>query len=121
MQRLVPSAERVRFTSSGTEATLLALRLARAFTGKPKIVRFTGHFHGWHDHMAFGVSSHFDGTATPGVLDEVAQGVLLVDPGNLTTLRDLLAGRDDVAAVIVEPTGKLGPDAPLEGIYRWPG
>jgi len=113
VQRLVPSAERVRFTSSGTEATLLALRLARAFTGKPKIVRFTGHFHGWHDHMAFGVSSHFDGTATPGVLDEIAQGVLLVDPGNLTTLRDLLAGRDDVAAVIVEPTGGSWGQTPL--------
>ena len=70
VQQLVPSAERVRFTNSGTEATLLALRLARAFTGRTKILRFAGHFHGWHDHMAFGVGSHFDGTPTPGVLPE---------------------------------------------------
>src|SRR5215510_11181725 len=49
VQRLVPSAERVRFTSSGTEATLMALRLARIFSGRPKFLRFAGHFHGWHD------------------------------------------------------------------------
>jgi glutamate-1-semialdehyde 2,1-aminomutase len=53
IQEMVPGAERVRFTSSGTEATQLALRLARARTGRSKIVRFGGHFHGWHDHLAF--------------------------------------------------------------------
>ena len=52
MIALVPSAERVRFTSSGTEATLLALRLARAATGRDKIVKLAGHFHGWHDQVA---------------------------------------------------------------------
>ena len=83
VQQLVPSAELVRFTNSGTEATLLALRLARAFTGRPKILRFAGHFHGWHDHMAFGVGSHFDGTPTPGVLSEVAANVVLAPPGDL--------------------------------------
>ena len=49
---LIPSAERVRFTASGTESTLMALRLARAFTGKSKIVKFHEHFHGWHDYVA---------------------------------------------------------------------
>ena len=68
VKEMVPSAETVRFTSSGTEANLMALRLARAFTGRRKIVRFFGHFHGWHDHVAFGVTNHFDGSATPGVL-----------------------------------------------------
>src|SRR4051794_22346497 len=48
VQRLVPSAERVRFVSSGTEATLMALRLARLFTGKQRVLKFRGHFHGWH-------------------------------------------------------------------------
>ena len=66
IQRLVPSAERVRFTSSGTEATLMALRLARAFTGRERIVRFKGHFHGWHDQMTSGYTDHFDGSPTPG-------------------------------------------------------
>src|SRR5690349_24691616 len=53
VQRLIPSAQRVRFTVSGTEATHLALRVSRAFTGKSKVVRFAGHFHGWHDHVCF--------------------------------------------------------------------
>ena len=69
--QMVPSAERVRFTSSGTEATLMALRLARACTGGEKIVRFRGHFHGWHDHMTSGYSNHFDGTPTTGVVGGV--------------------------------------------------
>src|SRR3546814_954266 len=66
VMRLVPSVERVRFTSSGTEATLMALRLARDFTGKPRILRFRTHFHGWHDHMTHGVASPFDGSAEIG-------------------------------------------------------
>ena len=49
---LIPSAEKVRFTASGTEASHMAIRLARAHTGKDKIVRFVGHFHGWHDNVA---------------------------------------------------------------------
>ncbi len=102
--QMVPSAESVRFTSSGTEATLLAVRLARAFTGRAKLVRFIGHFHGWHDHMAFGVGSHFDGTATPGVLTEVASNVCLAPAGDVQGTQQLLDG-GDIAAVIIEPTG----------------
>src|ERR1700757_698995 len=54
VKNLIPSAEKIRFTSSGTEATLLALRLARAYTGRSKIIKFYGHFHGWHDYLAVG-------------------------------------------------------------------
>ncbi|MBT4099332.1 MAG: aminotransferase class III-fold pyridoxal phosphate-dependent enzyme, partial [Gemmatimonadetes bacterium] len=54
IQKLVPGAERIRFTNSGTESTQLALRLARAATGRSKVVRLMGHFHGWHDHAASG-------------------------------------------------------------------
>lgn len=102
--RMIPSAERVRFTSSGTEATLLALRLARAFTGRDRIVRFRGHFHGWHDHMTSGYLSHFDGAPTPGVLREVAEKTILVDPDDPAELESALQ-RGDVAAVFIEPTG----------------
>ena len=105
VKALVPSAERVRFTSSGTEATHLALRVARAATGRRKVVRFRTHFHGWHDHMTQGYNSHFDGTATPGVLDEVAGSVVLLDPGDESAMRETLAGDLDIAAVILEPTG----------------
>ena len=57
---LVPSAERVRFTSSGTEATLLALRVARGFTGRDRVLKLAGHFHGWHDDATPGVALPVD-------------------------------------------------------------
>lgn len=104
VQRMIPSAERVRFTASGTEATLLALRLARAHTGRDRILRFKSHFHGWHDHMTSGYVSHFDGSATPGVLREVADMTVLVDPDDPAALEEVL-GRGDIAAVFLEPTG----------------
>ncbi len=106
VKELVPSAELVRFTSSGTEATLMALRLARAATGRPKILRFRGHFHGWHDHMAFGVTGQYDGSATSGVLPELARQVVLVDPGDVEGLVATLdAEGAEIAAAILEPTG----------------
>jgi glutamate-1-semialdehyde 2,1-aminomutase len=105
IQELMPALERIRFTASGTEATHLALRLARAFTGKGKIVRFVNHFHGWHDHVAFGVKEHFDGTPTVGVLPDVAANVILVKPNDVSAVERVLAQRDDVAAVIIEPIG----------------
>jgi glutamate-1-semialdehyde 2,1-aminomutase len=112
VRRLVPEAERIRFTSSGTEATLMAVRLARAFTGRPKLLRFKGHFHGWHDHMTTGFASHFDGTPTPGVLPGIAAGVVLATPGDIDDVAAKLADRD-VAAVIVEPTGASFGQVPL--------
>ena len=66
---LVPSAELVRFTSSGTEASLLALRVARAATGRDKIVKLGGHFHGWHDQVAVGSDPPFDQPDTAGLPD----------------------------------------------------
>lgn len=112
IRELVPCAERVRFTSSGTEATHMAVRLARAFTGRPRILRFHRHFHGWHDHMAFGVDGHFDGSPTPGVLPDVAAEVVLLPPGDLDAVERALAA-GDVAAVILEPTGASTGMVPL--------
>jgi glutamate-1-semialdehyde 2,1-aminomutase len=114
IMKLVPSAERVRFTSSGTEATLMALRLARAFTGKSKLIRFKHHFHGWHDHMTSGYASHFDGSPTPGVLSGVAGGLLLAEQNDPEGLARLLAEHDDVAAAILEPTGAHGAQLPID-------
>ncbi|MGA8760473.1 MAG: aspartate aminotransferase family protein [Stellaceae bacterium] len=112
--KLVPSAERVRFTSSGTEATLMAVRLARAFTGKPKIIRFKHHFHGWHDHMTSGFANHFDGSPTTGVLPGVAGNVLLAEQNDAEGLARLLEQHDDVAAAILEPTGAHGARLPID-------
>lgn len=114
VQRLIPSAEMVRFTNSGTEATLLALRLARVFTGRPKIMHFHGHFHGWHDHVAFGVQSRFDGSPSPGVLPGIAHNVVMAPPQDLETTRQLLDQHaEELAAVILEPTGASWGQVPV--------
>ncbi len=104
IQAMVPSAEKVRFTSSGTEATLLSLRLARAATGRRKILRVRTHFHGWHDHMASGQTSHFDGSAAVGLVPGIAESTVLVDPEDLEGARAALAG-GEIAGAILEPTG----------------
>lgn len=114
IQALMPSAERVRFTSSGTEATLMGLRLARSFTGRHKLIRFKTHFHGWHDHMTGGYANHFDGTSPVGVLDGISDAVVLVAPNDREGVKAALAA-GDIAAVILEPTGSstgMVPTAP---------
>lgn len=104
--RLVPTAERVRFAGSGTEATLLALRLARAFTGRSKIVRFTSHYHGWHDHAASGYAGQFDGEPAPGILDQIAAQTILLRPGDSAALaRTIETAGAEIAAIIIEPVG----------------
>ncbi len=114
IRHLMPAAERVRFTSSGTEATLLAIRIARASTGKSRILRFAGHFHGWHDHVASAYGSHFDGSPTPGVLPAVAEQMVVAPPGDETALHAMLAANDDIAAAIIEPTGASWGQVPLD-------
>lgn len=114
VQRLMPSSQRIRFTSSGTEATLLAVRLARAATGKRKLLRFGGHFHGWHDHMAFGVSDGVDAPTSPGVLREITENVVFAPPDDADATALMLAADDDIAAVIIEPTGASWGQVPVE-------
>lgn len=117
VQRLVPSAERVRFTSSGTEATQLALRLSRAFTGKPNVVKFEGHFHGWHDYAAAGVKPPYDVPMSAGIPEESLAHVLLCPPNDLAAVERILAGRNDVAAVILEPGGGSSGTIPIDPAY----
>src|SRR5712692_1682055 len=107
IQEMVPCAERLRFVNSGTEATLLVLRLARAYTGKPMVVRFGGHFHGWHDQVAFSAD------ASPGIPKAVADQVLVLPPNDMARFCDLCDERNDIAAVILEPTGATFGHIPL--------
>jgi len=109
--KLVPSAERVRFTSSGTEASLLALRVARAATGRDKIVKLRGHFHGWHDQMAQGSNPPFDQPDTAGLPAGIT-GTVAVIPADEVTLAATLRARD-VAALILEPSGAAWGTVPL--------
>src|SRR5215470_955891 len=110
---LIPSAEKVRFTASGTEASHMALRLARAWTGKDKIVRFIGHFHGWHDAVAAGATSHYDGSSPPGVLQSVTDLSILMPTDDVAPTVKLLESRDDIAAVMFEPSGASWGQVPL--------
>lgn len=115
---MVPCAELIRFTSSGTEATLMALRLARAGTGRGKVLRFLGHFHGWHDHVAFGVVNHWDGTPTPGVLPGLAENVILLKPNDGPELIAALdAHGHEIAAAIIEPTGSNYGQIPIDPAF----
>ena len=100
VQRLVPSAERVRFTSSGTEATMLAMRVARAYTGKTHVLRFTNHFHGWNDLLLAGGTRPMGGVAP-----EVAALSYTIAPNDPAQAERALEEHDDIAAVILEPTG----------------
>ena len=110
VQRLFPSAERLRFTASGTEATMLATRLARAFTGRSTILRFQSHFHGWNDALTHGMEA--DLTPPPGLLPAVASATLVL-PADLEAVEEVLRERDDIAAVILEPSGASYGMAPL--------
>ena len=110
---LVPSAERVQFTSSGTEATMLAMRLARAFTGKNTIVKFAGHFHGWHDYATAGVQPPYDVPTSLGVPPAVLASVVVAPPNDLAFVEQTLAENGDVAAVILEASGASWSTLPL--------
>ena len=105
VHRLVPSAEKVRFTMSGTESTMLAMRDARAYTGKNKVLRFQGHFHGWHDYGMVGYQPPFDAPTSAGIPGGAQEAMLIARPNDVDHVRELLDGDDDVAAVILEPAG----------------
>ena len=112
VQQLVPSAERLKFTGSGTEATQLAMRLARSFTGKTRIVKFEGHFHGWHDYATAAVDPPYDIPSSSGVPAEILS-TMRVLPSDLAAVGAAL-DQQDVAAVIVEPTGGAWGTLPLD-------
>ena len=114
IKQMVPSADKLRLVSSGTEATHLALRLARAHTGRTKLVRFGTHFHGWHDHVAFSAPAP-EVNEPAGIPGSVVGEVIPVAPNDLEAVQSILESRDDVAAVILEPTGSGFGHIPTNG------
>jgi glutamate-1-semialdehyde 2,1-aminomutase len=116
----VPSVEMVRLVNSGTEATMSALRLARAATGRDKILKFEGCYHGHFDGLLVAAGS---GATTlgipnsPGVPADFARNTLLARYNDLDDVREKVAAhRDDLAAIIVEPVaGNMGCIAPTPG------
>jgi glutamate-1-semialdehyde 2,1-aminomutase len=117
VQKLIPSAEWVRFTSSGTEATLMALRLARIFTGKPKFLKFAGHFHGWHDFVIPACDPPYDGAAIPGVAPGVQAETVVVPPNDPAIVEKTLANDPQIGCVILEPTGGHFGAVPIRGDF----
>ncbi len=109
--RMLPGADRVKFTLSGTEATLLAIRVARAYTGKSVILKFEGHFHGWNDYLLKGERPPFEGAPMPGIPREVLDTVSVV-PTELAYVEERLS-QGDIAGVIVEPSGGSWAMVPL--------
>jgi glutamate-1-semialdehyde 2,1-aminomutase len=85
----------------------------RAFTGKPRIVRFVGHFHGWHDQVAGGSNSHFDGGTPAGVLGGITDATILMSADDAGPVEALLASRDDIAGLMLEPSGAGWGQVPL--------
>jgi glutamate-1-semialdehyde 2,1-aminomutase len=96
----LPSIERIRFTNSGTEATMFAIRAARAFTGRPLLAKFEAAYHGTHDTALAG---------SPGVPAATSELVLELPWGDADGVERVLAGRErDVAAIIIEPVQGAG-------------
>jgi glutamate-1-semialdehyde 2,1-aminomutase len=123
VREAMPSVELVRFVNSGTEATMSALRLARAFTERSKIVKFTGCYHGHADLLLVQAGS---GVATlglpdsPGVMRGAVSDTLTAPYNDLRAVERLLAEhRGEIAAVIVEPVaGNMGLVVPAEGFLE---
>src|ERR687888_876259 len=109
---MVPSAERVRFTSSGTEASMLALQVARAVTQREKVLKFAYHFHGWHDAAYVGVDVPVAHPSTGGSRHTCA-GVVLAPVNDVACAEQTLATDPDIAAVILEPSGASWGTIPL--------
>ncbi len=102
--KLIPSAERVEFTSSGTEAIMLGIRLARAYTGRDKIVRFRGQMAGFYDAVMVGGREPWNIPTTSGLLPCVAENTLAIPVNGEEALEQALANRD-VALLLCEPWG----------------
>lgn len=123
----VPSVERMRFTNSGTEATMFALRAARAFTGREKIAKFEGGFHGTHEHASVSVHPAPDAAGPsqspravpdgPGIPGRVVEGVVILPFNDPAGVEEVLARHgQEIAAVIAEPVmGAAGIIPPKNG------
>ncbi|HZB98271.1 MAG TPA: aminotransferase class III-fold pyridoxal phosphate-dependent enzyme [Candidatus Sulfotelmatobacter sp.] len=110
---LVSSVERVRFTSSGTEAGMLALRIARSATGRDAIVKIDDHFHGWYDAVTVNLDEQGRPAAPPGVPEATAELTRVVRADDVESLRLTLEDRR-AAALIIEATGAHYGNTPID-------
>lgn len=118
-----PGAEKVRLVSSGTEACMSAIRVARGFTGKEKIIKFRGHYHGHSDGLLVKAGSGLLTESIPdsaGVPRGYAETTLLADWNSEDSVRELFSANGDIAAVICEPVAaNMGVVPPKEGFLEF--
>lgn len=107
-----PGMDKVRFVNSGTEAVLSAIRLARAFTGNNKIIKFAGCYHGHSDALLVAAGSGLATLSIPGskgVPEAAVKNTLIADYNNIESVKKQIAKHKDIAAVIIEPiAGNMG-------------
>ena len=103
-----PEMDKVRFVNSGTEAVISGVRLARAFTGKDKIIKFSGCYHGHQDALLVAAGSGLATLSLPGskgVPEGAVQNTLIAEYNNLESVKAHFEAHDDIAGVIIEPVG----------------
>ena len=120
VREIVPSMEKLRMVSSGTEATMSAIRLARGFTGRDKILKFEGCYHGHADSLLVKAGSGMltmGVPSSPGIPNDVAKHTLTVSYNNLDEVKEIFAKfGDEIACIIVEPVaGNMNCVPPVEG------
>ena len=121
--KMVPNIDKIRFVNSGTEACMSAVRLARGFTGRHKIIKFAGCYHGHSDAFLIQAGSGavtFGSPSSPGVTPGTAQDTLLARYNDIESVRSLVAANaDEIAAIIVEPVpGNMGCIVPESGFLH---
>ena len=121
--KMVPNIDKIRFVNSGTEACMSAVRLARGYSGKDKIIKFAGCYHGHSDAFLIQAGSGavtFGSPNSPGVTQGTAKDTLLATYNDIDSVRQLIASnKDEIAAVIIEPVaGNMGCIPPLEGFLE---
>lgn len=117
-----PSMERVRLVNTGSEATMTAIRLARGHTGRRKIVKFEGCYHGAHDSVLVKAGSgqaHHGISVSAGGLEEISRNTLVARYNDAGDLGRIVSGDDDIAGVIIEPVmANMGLVLPEKGFLR---
>ena len=120
---MVPNIDKIRFVNSGTEACMSAVRLARGYTGKDKIIKFAGCYHGHSDSFLIQAGSGavtFGAPNSPGVTQGTAKDTLLATYNDLNNVEEVIAAnKDEIACIILEPVaGNMGCIPPAKGFLE---